>query len=60
MLFGRWSIAEHERFLRGLSQYGNDWKLVSEVVKTRTITQVGLSEWLKQRFAVMLRNTFLA
>ena len=53
-------MAEHERFLRGLSQYGNDWKLVSEVVKTRTITQVSLREWLNQRFGVMLRNTFLA
>lgn len=38
---GHWTKAEHERFLEGIEIYGRGkWKLIAEVVKTRTTVQV--------------------
>jgi SHAQKYF class myb-like DNA-binding protein len=44
---GRWTKEEHERFMqgirstnKGLLQYGKNWKLVEQVVHTRTAAQV--------------------
>eukprot|EP00826_Nyctotherus_ovalis_P023019 TRINITY_DN1772_c0_g1_i13.p1 TRINITY_DN1772_c0_g1~~TRINITY_DN1772_c0_g1_i13.p1 ORF type:complete len:393 (-),score=83.57 TRINITY_DN1772_c0_g1_i13:55-1233(-) len=37
---GRWTKAEHERFLEALKLYGKHWKLVEKHIGTRTGTQV--------------------
>lgn len=36
---GRWSKAEHCRFLEALKLYGKNWKKVQQQVQTRTSTQ---------------------
>lgn len=37
---GRWTIQEHEAFVRGLSLYGREWKRVAQIIPTRTAAQV--------------------
>jgi MYB-related transcription factor LHY len=37
---GRWSDAEHRRFLEGLKMYGKDWRLIEEHIGTRTCSQI--------------------
>lgn len=37
---GRWTVPEHEAFLRGLSLYGREWKRVAADIPTRTSAQV--------------------
>lgn len=37
---GRWTRAEHRKFLEGLKVHGRNWKKISEIIKTRTSTQV--------------------
>ena len=37
---GRWTIQEHESFVRGLSMYGREWKRVAQIIPTRTAAQV--------------------
>lgn len=36
---GRWSKDEHEKFIEGILKYGNEWKKVQNVIKTRSSTQ---------------------
>ena len=36
---GRWSEEEHKKFLEGILEYGNEWKKVQKVIKTRSSTQ---------------------
>ena len=36
---GRWNKDEHNKFLKGLIQYGNDWKMVQKIIKTRSSSQ---------------------
>ena len=36
---GRWSKEEHEKFIEGILEYGNEWKRVQKVIKTRSSTQ---------------------
>ena len=36
---GRWTEEEHKNFLKGIIKYGNDWKMVEKIVKTRTSSQ---------------------
>lgn len=36
---GRWKYDEHQRFVEALIKYGNDWKQVQKLVKTRSSTQ---------------------
>lgn len=36
---GRWTAEEHRNFLKGIIKYGNDWKMVEKIVKTRTSSQ---------------------
>ena len=36
---GRWTSEEHERFVSAYQMYGNDWKKVASVVKTRSKNQ---------------------
>mmetsp|Transcript_19543 Transcript_19543/g.25308 ORF Transcript_19543/g.25308 Transcript_19543/m.25308 type:complete len:309 (+) Transcript_19543:103-1029(+) len=37
---GRWSVEEHEEFLRCLRIYGREWKKVSQRITTRTAAQI--------------------
>lgn len=36
---GRWSKGEHEKFIIGILSYGNEWKKVQKIIKTRSSTQ---------------------
>ena len=36
---GRWSDAEHKKFIEGILKYGNEWKKVQNIIKTRSSTQ---------------------
>ena len=36
---GRWSDEEHKKFLEGILEYGNEWKKVQKIIKTRSSTQ---------------------
>ena len=36
---GRWSKEEHEKFIIGILSYGNEWKKVQKIIKTRSSTQ---------------------
>ena len=36
---GRWSEEEHQRFIDGILEYGNEWKNVQKIIKTRSSTQ---------------------
>ena len=37
---GRWSEEEHKLFLEGLQQHGKSWKVISQMVSTRSVVQV--------------------
>lgn len=37
---GRWTSEEHGLFLKGLQLYGKDWKMISNLVKTRSLVQI--------------------
>lgn len=37
---GRWSKEEHQLFLRGLNEYGRDWKQIGSIIKSRTVVQI--------------------
>lgn len=37
---GRWTSAEHSRFVQALRQYGREWDKVQRVVKTRSLAQI--------------------
>ena len=36
---GRWTKEEHEKFIEGILSYGNEWKKVQKIIKTRSSTQ---------------------
>ena len=36
---GRWQPEEHQKFIEGILKYGNEWKKVQNVIKTRSSTQ---------------------
>ena len=36
---GRWSKEEHEKFIEGILKYGNEWRKVQKIIKSRTSTQ---------------------
>ena len=36
---GRWTNEEHEKFIEGLLKFGNEWKKVESIIKTRSSTQ---------------------
>ena len=36
---GRWKLEEHQRFIKAIILYGNEWKKVEEYVGTRSSTQ---------------------
>ena len=35
---GRWTKEEHEKFIEGILSYGNEWKKVQKIIKTRSST----------------------
>lgn len=37
---GRWTRAEHNKFMEALEKYGRNWAMVQKKVKTRTLPQV--------------------
>lgn len=36
---GRWTEEEHQKFLEGILQFGNEWKRVQKIIQTRSSTQ---------------------
>ena len=36
---GRWTEEEHKKFIEGILEYGNEWKKVQQIIKTRSSTQ---------------------
>ena len=36
---GKWTDEEHEKFIEGILIYGNEWKKVQEIIKTRSSEQ---------------------
>ena len=36
---GRWGVEEHQKFIEGILKFGNDWKKVQNIIKTRSSTQ---------------------
>ena len=36
---GKWTEEEHEKFIEGILNYGNEWKKVQQIIKTRSSTQ---------------------
>lgn len=36
---GRWTPEEHQKFIEGILNYGNEWKRVQSIIKTRSSTQ---------------------
>lgn len=38
--WGQWKKMEHDRFMKALAKYGQDWHRVSKYIKTRSIAQV--------------------
>ena len=51
---GRWDKEEHVKFLKGLITYGNDWKMVQKIIKTRSSSQ---SRSHAQKFFLKLKNS---
>ena len=51
---GRWEKEEHVKFLKGLITYGNDWKMVQKIIKTRSSSQ---SRSHAQKFFLKLKNS---
>lgn len=37
---GRWTAEEHALFLQGLDKYNKQWKMIAELVRTRTVVQI--------------------
>ena len=40
ILAGRWTQEEHNLFLQGLNTHQKQWKLIADMVKTRTVVQI--------------------
>ena len=50
---GRWNEEEHQKFLEGILEYGNEWKSVQKLVKTRSSTQARSHA---QKFVLSIRK----
>jgi SHAQKYF class myb-like DNA-binding protein len=50
---GRWNMEEHKKFIMGILEYGNDWKNVQKLIKTRTSTQARSHA---QKFFLRIKN----
>jgi len=51
---GRWTKEEHNKFIRGLIEFGNDWKKVQKIIKSRSSSQ---SRSHAQKFFLKLKNS---
>ena len=51
---GRWTDDEHSQFIKGILEYGNEWKMVQKVIKTRSSTQARSHA---QKFFLKIKNT---
>ena len=51
---GKWSEEEHQRLLEALHKFGNQWKKVSQYVRTRSTTQI--RSHTQKHFAKMRLN----
>jgi SHAQKYF class myb-like DNA-binding protein len=40
VIAGRWTAEEHKVFLEGLAKHQKQWKLIADMVKTRTVVQI--------------------
>jgi SHAQKYF class myb-like DNA-binding protein len=40
LIAGRWTQEEHNMFLQGLQTHQKQWKLIADMVKTRTVVQI--------------------
>ena len=36
---GRWTKEEHKKFLKGIIEYGNNWKMIEQLIRTRSSSQ---------------------
>ena len=36
---GRWTKEEHKKFLKGIIEYGNNWKIIEQLIRTRSSSQ---------------------
>ena len=52
---GRWSEEEHKNFLLGIIEYGNKWKRVQNIIKTRSSTQARSHA---QKFFLRIKRDF--
>lgn len=50
---GRWSLEEHQKFITGILEYGNDWRKVQKHIKTRSSTQARSHA---QKFFLRIKN----
>ena len=53
---GRWSEEEHQKFIEGILEYGNEWKKVQKIIKTRTSTQARSHA---QKFFLRIKKSLL-
>ncbi len=37
---GRWTRAEHQKFMEALEKYGRDWAKIEKKLKTRSLLQI--------------------
>ena len=51
---GRWTDDEHNQFIKGILEYGNEWKMVQKIIKTRSSTQARSHA---QKFFLKIKNT---
>ena len=54
-LTGKWSDEEHELFLEGILKYGNEWKKVQQIIKTRDSAQARSHA---QKFIMKIKKKF--
>ena len=55
ILTGKWSDEEHELFIEGILKYGNEWKKVQQIIKTRNSAQARSHA---QKFIMKIKKNF--
>ena len=54
---GRWSQEEHQKFIEGILKYGNEWRKVQKIIKSRSSTQARSHA---QKFFLRIKKGFSA
>lgn len=44
-IIGRWSSDEQDLFMEGIFLFGNDWKNIADLIKSRTLAQVSIFKY---------------